>query len=475
MGDFSLEKYASSLPRKPLSLGIVDRAYEPTRLLAENERKNVVKLKFKDAKYEFLGNIFTRREELWSALGVDNDAAAYKRLLEAIEKPGKAQETRFKLRKADAKLSDMPFAMYYPNDAGMYLTSGVIFAKLGNISNASFHRMLLLSGSRAALRIVPRNLYTMLKERNKGGEDLEVALVVGMHPVAQLAAAMSPSYGVFEMDVAEKLLPGFAVSMTPKYGIPVPADASVVVEGKILREKAREGPFVDLTSTSDIVREEPIFEAEVFYESKKPLLNMILPGGEEHKLLMGYPREAAIYEMVSRVVPKVKKVRLTSGGGMWLHCAISIEKNTDGDAKTAILAAFTGHTSLKNVIVVDSDVDIDKLEEIEWAIATRFQPSKMVIINEARGSSLDPSAKDGITSKVGIDATAPLAERDKYRKSALPELKPLPREVKEELDAMLKEKRIKGYSKYLADGMVTIFGDIKISSVRGYKVLALNL
>ncbi|MEM0074273.1 MAG: UbiD family decarboxylase [Candidatus Micrarchaeaceae archaeon] len=470
MPDFSLSGYVRSLKESPLNAGTIERAYAPAKILAENETKRMVKFRFRDSKYEIVGNLLRSRDQIWHALGAGSDEEAYSKILDAIEKPGKAVERKFSLKKANATLHDLPFILYFPGDGGMYLTSGVVFAKNNSIANASFHRMLLLSDHRAVLRIVPRHLYTMLKEKNKTGEDLPVAIIVGMHPIAQLAAAMSPRYGIFEMDVAAKLLPGFEIAYTPKYNIPVPASASVVVEGKILREKASEGPFVDLTSTYDMTREEPIFEAETFYESEEPLLNTILSGGIEHKLLMGYPREAAIYETVSRAVPKVKKVRLTSGGGMWLHCALSIEKNTDGDPKTAMLAAFTGHTSLKSVVVVDPDVDIDNLEDLEWAISTRFQPNKLLIINEARGSSLDPSAKDGMTSKMGIDATAPISDSGRYAKSRLPELKPLPADVKADLEKLLGEKRLKGYSKYIADGIVTVFGDTTLSELRGYKV-----
>jgi UbiD family decarboxylase len=91
--------------------------------------------------------------------------------------------------------------------------------------------------------------------------------------------------------------------------------------------------------------------------------------------------------------------------------------NTDGDGKTAIMAAFAAHPSLKHVVVVDEDIDADDASAVEWAIATRFQAAKgLVIINHARGSTLDPSAKDGLTSKLGIDATYPLKEKEKFMK-----------------------------------------------------------
>jgi UbiD family decarboxylase len=137
----------------------------------------------------------------------------------------------------------------------------------------------------------------------------------------------------------------------------------------------------------------------------------------EHKLLMGFPREASIWDVVRKVVPKVVKVRLTPAGGCWLHAVISIEKNSDGDAKNAILAAFAAHPSLKHVVVVDPDIDPDNPVDVEWAIATRFQAGEdLILIRGVRGSTLDPSSDDGITDKLGIDATAPLNKLELFRK-----------------------------------------------------------
>ncbi len=126
---------------------------------------------------------------------------------------------------------------------------------------------------------------------------------------------------------------------------------------------------------------------------------------------------------MKRVVPKVHGgVRLTEGGGaMWLHAVVSITKQHEGDGKNAILAAFAGHPSLKRVIVVDEDINIYDDREVEWAVATRFQPDRdLVIVPNARGgSSLDPpSAEKGLTAKWGgIDATKPLSREKEFERA----------------------------------------------------------
>ena len=149
---------------------------------------------------------------------------------------------------------------------------------------------------------------------------------------------------------------------------------------------------------------------------------------------MGFHREAQIRRYVSRVVPKVKDVRLSFGGCGWLHAIISIEKSSEGDGKNAILAAFAAHPSLKHVVVVDSDIDIYDLNSVEWAIATRFQAHKdLVVIKNVRGSSIDPSIdeKKLLTSKMGIDATKPLDKpQSLFMKALIPSLS----EVKKKLE-----------------------------------------
>jgi UbiD family decarboxylase len=141
----------------------------------------------------------------------------------------------------------------------------------------------------------------------------------------------------------------------------------------------------------------------------------ILPGGNEHKLLMGAPYEPKIYRAVAGVT-EVKNVSLTRGGCGYLHAVIQIKKNTEGDAKNAIMAAFAVHTSLKHVVVVDDDIDVTDPEDVEFAMATRVRADKdVMIITGVRGSSLDPCRLDnGTNVKVGVDATMEMGREEKF-------------------------------------------------------------
>jgi UbiD family decarboxylase len=204
-----------------------------------------------------------------------------------------------------------------------------------------------------------------------------------------------------------------------------PAEAEMVLESKIsVTKEVAEGPFVDVTGTYDIQREQPVVEVVSAMHRKDYIYEALLPSGAEHRLLMGLPHEALIWESVSKVVPKVYAVNLTVGGSGWLHAIISIEKQLEGDAKNALLAAFAAHPSLKHAVVVDEDVDVFNISEVEWAIATRFQAGEdLIVINNARGSTLDSSANQatGATSKMGLDATRPFSKpKEKFARARIP-------------------------------------------------------
>jgi UbiD family decarboxylase len=204
-------------------------------------------------------------------------------------------------------------------------------------------------------------------------------------------------------------------------GLLVPADTDYVFEGRITLNDMAEGPFVDISGTYDEIRQEPVIKIEKMWTCDNPVFHLLLPGGWEHYLLMGLPREPMILKTVRQAVPRVKAVRLTEGGCCWFNGVVSIAKNKEGDGVNAIMAAFTGHPSMKQVIVVDDDIDITDDKEVEWAVATRIQGNDIIKIPGAAGSSLDHSASD-TTWKIGYDATLPMdADRTKFMKAKVRE------------------------------------------------------
>jgi 2,5-furandicarboxylate decarboxylase 1 len=310
----------------------------------------------------------------------------------------------------DVDLNRIPILSHLQGDGGPYITSGVAIVKdLDYGRNMSFHRLMQIGPSRFAARIVEgRGTATALK---KVPGDLEIAICIGVSPAVLIAAAMSPPKGVDELGIANALSPTPLVRCKT-VDLEVPADAEFVLEGRITREMAAEGPFIDLTETWDIVRQQPVVEIHCVTRRRDAIYHALLPGKSEHKVLMGMPREPTIFAEVGRVLECLDAL-VTPGGTSWLHAVVQIRKQNEDDGRKAIEAAFRGHSSLKHVIVVDEDIDPHNPADVEWAIATRFQAATgLVVLADQPGSSLDPSAQHAPgqksrTSKMGLDATIP--------------------------------------------------------------------
>lgn len=382
------------------------RKVQPTAIVMNTEKGLVV------------SNVLAKRSVFYEVLGAADDREAYQLLLSAMNSPRRLDPADpAGLRSLGDDLLKLPVPKLYEKDGGHYITAGVFLSRdpERQVFNASIHRSMILDERHLAVRLVPRQLYHMFIKAEKMNKPLPAAIVIGAPPVVYAAAAASPRYGVYEVEVANSLASGrLKASYELAEGIPVPIPSEYVILGEFLpHRRASEGPFVDILGTYDEIRQEPVFEVQEILSRQSPLFYSILPSGLEHLLLMGFPREAAIWEATSRVVPTVRKVRLTPGGGSWLVAVISMAKENEGDPKNVLLAAFAAHPSLKIAIVVDEDIDPDNYQEIEWALATRMQPSEdLLVLSGIRGSSLDPSADQHtlLTSKLGIDATRPLSK-----------------------------------------------------------------
>ena len=278
-----------------------------------------------------------------------------------------------------------------------------------------FHRLMLKSPREFVARIVEgRGTDTALK---KAGGELDVAICIGNSTAVLLSAATSLPTGVDELGMANTLEQTDLVKCKT-VDLEVPNDCEIVLEGRITNNLAPEGPFLDLTGTMDKVRKQPIVEIKCLTHRKDPIYQTILAGRNEHKFLMGMPKEPTIFNEVSKCC-ECKDVYITPGGCSWLHAVIQIRKLNSDDGAKAVRAAFDGHKSLKHCVVVDEDIDIYDSDDVEWAIATRFQADvDAQIFPDQPGSSLDPSGdltegKKARTCKMGIDATIPFDKKDK--------------------------------------------------------------
>jgi anhydromevalonate phosphate decarboxylase len=318
-------------------------------------------------------------------------------------------------------LNRLPILFHCEGDGGNYISSGVVIARHPRHGqNLDFHRCMQFSPTEMAIRVVRgRHFDAFLQELGQ----VDVAVCVGNSPAVLAAGAISVEIGINELEIANAMEP-VPLVIAKTVDLLVPAESEFILEGTVYRDhRHAEGPFVDLTETQDIVREEPVFVVKAITHRSDAIWQSLLPGALEHKLLMGMPREPTIFKRVNEVV-RCLDVNVNPGGCSWLHAIVQIEKQSEDDGRKAILAAFAGHRSCKHVFVVDGDIDIYDPQQVEWAMATRFQgDTDMIILPREAGSSLDPSAETGshLTTKIGFDLTKPLVSRGKnFEKAPFP-------------------------------------------------------
>lgn len=312
-------------------------------------------------------------------------------------------------------LTKLPILTHFQGDGGPYITSAVVVSQYDGHVNACFHRLLVLGKDRMAARLVPgRHTHQLYQAAIANGDQLPVAIAIGVDPAILFAAGTRVPQDL-EFQYASALLGKPVELVRLENGVPVP-HAEIVLEGYITGERASEGPFVDITGTHDLVRLEPVIQLTKMMTREGFIYQGLLPASGEHKMFMGVPYEPLIFKAVSKVA-KVKNVLLTEGGCCYFHAVVQIVKETESDARQAIDAAFKAHGSLKHVIIVDSDINIYNPKDIEYAIATRMRGDEDIIMYpNVRGSTLDPRSVDGITTKVGFDATARLDRPWKFRR-----------------------------------------------------------
>ena len=411
----------------------VTKTFEMAGILKELEPRPILFSNIKESSFQVLGNLFCSKAAFAEYLNIQVKEIIPS-LIEAIQEHAPSQVVTQALCQevviSDPDLDKLPILRHCALDGGNYISSGVFIARHPKFGqNLDFHRAMQFSKTEMAIRVVRgRHFDRFLEEQGA----IEVAVCIGVPAEVLVAAATSVELGVNELEIANALSTHclnrpLNLVQAKTVDLYVPAEAEFVLEGIVYTDrKHAEGPFVDLTETYDIVRNEPVFVVKTITHRQDAIWHALLPGALEHKLLMGMPREPTIYKKVNEVV-RCLDVNINPGGCSWLHAIVQIEKKSEDDGKKAIQAAFRGHHSCKHVFVVDQDIDIYNPIEVEWALATRFQgDSDLVVRSKEPGSSLDPSSEldangTHLTTKLGFDLTKPIRPTGKgYDKARFP-------------------------------------------------------
>ncbi len=322
----------------------------------------------------------------------------------------------------------MPVPTFHEKDSNPYITAGIVAIKDGSTGkvHTSVRRLQVLGGNRLSVLIESPMLLDQVMDYDKRNKPLELAVILGYDPIFMVASQVnSQIFGLdkYEVDSALRGEP-LELVKCETVDLLVPAHAEMVIEG-IIPPKVREmeGPFGEMAGYYGGGTMQPIMEITAICHRNNPIFQFNFPSSSEHVLPNGLMREMFLYQHVRMMVPAVKAVHLPTVGGCRFHAIISIRKTNEGDGKSAILAALASNKDVKHVVVVDEDVDVFNPRDVEWAIATRTQADRdVVIIPGAKGSPLEPTHElRGVTAKMGIDATAPLGSlTGKFERTKIP-------------------------------------------------------
>ncbi len=308
----------------------------------------------------------------------------------------------------------LPLPTHNEHDGGPYISAGLMITRNPRTGkqNVTIHRCQVTGPNRLGVLLLPRHTLAFFQMAEEAGEPLDAAVVVGVDPLTLMASQAIAPLDQDELEIAGALqnrpLP-VAKCLTSE--LRVPAEAEIVIEGRLLPGvREPEGPFGEFPQYYGERAERHVMEVTAVTHRPDAIFHTIVGGGLEHQLLGAIPKEATMLVHLQRSFPNVRGVHFAPGGVMRYHLYVQIRKRQEGEAKNVMLGAFAGSFDVKHVIVVDEDVDIYNPTEVEWAVATRFQADRdLVIVPESQGSKLDPSTRNGVGAKMGLDATKPLA------------------------------------------------------------------
>jgi UbiD family decarboxylase len=368
-----------------------------------------------------VSGIIRTRERATLALGCENFAEIEQKLAQAIATPippklvktSPAREVTLAGDEVDLYTLPIPMSSIY--DGGPMITAGVVIAREPQLGmNSGIYRFIVKEKNLTGIDLVtPNNMRLFARRALERNEPLPISISIGTHPIEITGSGYRAPLGVDEMAIAGGIR-GAPVELAPCATIDLPyiADAEIVLEAEILPTgwTFPEGRFGEFTRLMGGLHWNPLVRIKAISMRKDAIYyNLHMPW--ENTWLAAPTRYAAIRAALRNAGVQVKDINVTLGGCAFWHAVISIKKQP-GEGKNALLAALSV-MDLKHVVVVDDDIDVNDAAEVEWAIATRVQGDRdVLIVTNARAKPLDPSLPQGFGvvptgAKVGIDATIP--------------------------------------------------------------------
>lgn len=326
----------------------------------------------------------------------------------------------------NVNLYKLPIPVHALKDGGRYFDCSVVVVKNPEtgISNTSIHRLMVARKDRLTFLIDPgRHLGAYLDIMEKRNEPLPVTINNGVG-LAPWLASIIPAQGDGKYAIANHIV-GRPIHFIKAQTVDVAAyaDAQFVIEAEILPNvREKEGPFAEVTGYYASRDKRWVMRVLAVTHRKNPVFHSLLSGQEVWNAV-GFTAEAKIFNVVKQKIGQLKAVYLDHGGCGFYGAVIQVKKDRAGIAKAAIKETFKAFEPLQRVVAVDEDVNLYDPNDVNWAITTRFNPDRDLILLPNQGGhilnpmvKLDPDGKGGTVTKMGIDATAPYPMTDTFRR-----------------------------------------------------------
>ena len=409
----------------------VDRRFEISAMLNELwDGPAVLFEKVTGSALPVAGNILNSIARFADGLGT-TPAELQARIIAAVGRPLPSREVERgpcqEIVVESPDLAELPIPHFFEGETGPYITAGAIIAADGatGARNLSFARLKPLGGNRAFIGIAPNHHLAQLARAAKArGEKLPIAVTLGNHPAVLTAAALYLGLGDDELEVAGALL-GEPVEVVRcrTSALLVPAHCEMVLEGTLdAGELIEEGPVSEFHGLYENYGKGQIVTFQCLTRRQDAIYQAIQPGYHpEHVLIGGVAIAAGLARHVRSTVPSLHKVAVGMGGAGRLHAVVSLKDPRPGDARKAIFAVWGAVNLIKQITVVDEDIDPDDPLQVEWAVATRMKADRdLVVVPGVRADRSEPLEQDGLVAKLGIDATRRAGDRADWRQAAPP-------------------------------------------------------
>lgn len=424
-----------------------DPKYEISTVISElgkREAPAVLFRKVKGFEISVIGNLFGTVKRLALALGLEEERLLEdviprleKRIPPILISEDPAEVVHVPKGKVDL-LKVLPALTHYSKDSGPYITSGISSARdpKTGVTGRGLHRMEVRGKNTLGISLLNPPLADIYAMHRKEGKNMAIATAIGVSPAVFIASIFKVPAAVDKLSVAGGLKgEPVETTMAETVDLDIPAHGEIVIEGYIdPRDKEEDGTLGESSGYYMAFGKSPTIHVTGLKYRKGALYHAVVPWAREVDSLLYLVHGLDFIPKMRREVPSLRQIHLkpmTFGS----HVVMSMDTDHKGEIRRALTLALS-FVSVKKAVVVDVDVDPQDDQEVEWALATRFQADRdLIVIPELRGQPIDPSSRwtgEGfLTTKMGLDATRP--KKEGFEKVDVPE------EVKRRLSPVLKD------------------------------------